>query len=1170
MTIALTLPDRGPRRSWPAILVLAFALGLSAGLLLPSGRIAKACSCLPPPPPAQALDESDAVFDGTVARIETVDPTDHFSGLRIHFVVHTQWKGVTEGRVHVLTAGDSAMCGVFFELGRRYIVYASDQDEDGLLETHLCTRTRLWDEDEAIELGPVEPPEDAIPWHVWVAQPPVPGCPRCAEPPPPAEAMADASAVFHGRLVGIEDLGPDQNRDHVLTFENRGWWKGPNTATIDVLLPWSYWFCEGQRWESLFQPDAPDGHIVYAAEDEEGNLILELCGRTRPWTAEEAAALGSPNAPEQATATPTPGGGSGTPQPEPSATPTLCPIPSCPPCAGPRPAEEWLEEADAVFHGRVVRIDEIDCDRTIHFEVDEVWKGPQRRSISIFMDWVAWGCSRQYVPDEEVVVFATEDPDRGLTVPLCFGIVDEDPREALGPGQPVADDRSPVAHFGGRIRSVAPVPGSDLAWAAQGPRVMAVSLARGEDLQRYGTGLMLPGQVEDLAVDGQRGAARVGRTIHLLDLSEPEQPVVTDRVALDDVEGDLGPIRVLDTYARAFIAHGKHLASIDLDSGEILATDIEVCGVGDRVIDFVATDRLLAIASGGDLPASPSQPAKLQIVERNGHDNLSVCSNASWEIEDAAIGDLTLTEVAGQPRLYSMAEGGIAGWDLTSLDEPTEIARWTAGWRPEGFDPKQGDIAVTSEGVVYAALHRWVGSFHTAGEVLRVLATPDPDTGRSTETVHQSLRPLDAPLVAADGSDGAGRLLMAGPEGFSILDAEEESPRTVPLVTDAVDLALHLDDPGPVLYTTSDKASLNGHLLLDPLSPDPYTFLLGDGGAERGGLTVDEGRLVMANLGQTDIRDQKLEIVTVGGALIPTEQSEIDLRDAGPGLLWDQFGNRLVVRRGAELVLYDLSDPSLPVEAARAEIEGRVADLIVDGDWVYALHYGASLPLPEAPATTFLTVLRIHRANGELWLDPMEGATELPFTVHQDGLPLAALDGDRQVLWMAGAIHCPGDPRYLLFGLNVADPTAPAGIDWGWEDLPARPAVVTYADGHLFLGGEHPRVMDVRNPELPTWAGELEVAGAGSLVVHEQTVYAAAGADGVFILQPELAWDSDPEAPTPVPHVTPSTMPPTPTPDCSGSPTPTPTAFHGSPTPTPTPWTVEPGSIYLPRLVNGE
>src|SRR3990172_5814663 len=107
MTVALN-PSRASRRDarrWAVVPTMAFGLGLALGLL-PSGRVARACSCATPLPPPQALQAAMAVFDGTVTRIEVVDPEEPFSPLRVTFVVHTQWKGVTTGTIDVTTAAD--------------------------------------------------------------------------------------------------------------------------------------------------------------------------------------------------------------------------------------------------------------------------------------------------------------------------------------------------------------------------------------------------------------------------------------------------------------------------------------------------------------------------------------------------------------------------------------------------------------------------------------------------------------------------------------------------------------------------------------------------------------------------------------------------------------------------------------------------------------------------------------------------------------------------------------------------------------------------------------------------------------------------------------------------------------------------------------------------------
>lgn len=146
-------PSPFPR--WLGLLAGAFTLGLILGLA-PSGHVALACSCLPPPPPGQAMQASIAVFDGTATRVEIVDPANPFPDRRVTFAVHTQWKGVTAGTFTVTTAADSALCGVNFLLGRRYIVYVTGGASGN--QVNLCSRTAPYTAAEAAALGPDEPP----------------------------------------------------------------------------------------------------------------------------------------------------------------------------------------------------------------------------------------------------------------------------------------------------------------------------------------------------------------------------------------------------------------------------------------------------------------------------------------------------------------------------------------------------------------------------------------------------------------------------------------------------------------------------------------------------------------------------------------------------------------------------------------------------------------------------------------------------------------------------------------------------------------------------------------------------------------------------------------------------------------------------------------------------
>jgi len=108
---------------------------------------AAACTCAPPGPPGQELERADVVFTGEVESIEPApapgdDPTWP-SRLRVTLRLLGVWKGIPEGdTVTVFTASQSAACGVSFEEGKKFLVYAyaggSDRRE---LTATVCSRT---------------------------------------------------------------------------------------------------------------------------------------------------------------------------------------------------------------------------------------------------------------------------------------------------------------------------------------------------------------------------------------------------------------------------------------------------------------------------------------------------------------------------------------------------------------------------------------------------------------------------------------------------------------------------------------------------------------------------------------------------------------------------------------------------------------------------------------------------------------------------------------------------------------------------------------------------------------------------------------------------------------------------------------------------------------------
>lgn len=100
---------------------------------------AQACTCVPPPPPAEALAASDAVFLGEVIKTRRDGSGVNEGNLFATFRVRQILKGDLQEEVVIETGPNSAACGVPFQKGKEYLVYASMRD--GQLRTHLCTRT---------------------------------------------------------------------------------------------------------------------------------------------------------------------------------------------------------------------------------------------------------------------------------------------------------------------------------------------------------------------------------------------------------------------------------------------------------------------------------------------------------------------------------------------------------------------------------------------------------------------------------------------------------------------------------------------------------------------------------------------------------------------------------------------------------------------------------------------------------------------------------------------------------------------------------------------------------------------------------------------------------------------------------------------------------------------
>ena len=110
-----------------ALLILpAFLIGFTVNI-----GTASACSCMESPV-TEVYEESDAVFLGTVTKIETTDLEE-----KVTFSVEQSWKGVESGTVTITTEKDSATCGIDYLVGEQTPVFA-EADSKGGLRAVLC------------------------------------------------------------------------------------------------------------------------------------------------------------------------------------------------------------------------------------------------------------------------------------------------------------------------------------------------------------------------------------------------------------------------------------------------------------------------------------------------------------------------------------------------------------------------------------------------------------------------------------------------------------------------------------------------------------------------------------------------------------------------------------------------------------------------------------------------------------------------------------------------------------------------------------------------------------------------------------------------------------------------------------------------------------------------
>ncbi len=120
--------------------LFAMALLVNLAFLGTAPERVYACSCAQNSSPQTALRQADAVFIGTAIAVSPYNEEAQNVPIEAMFTVTDAWKGIKTATVTVETGAHSGMCGFYFEVGKSYMVYA-DKNQDGTLETSLCSRT---------------------------------------------------------------------------------------------------------------------------------------------------------------------------------------------------------------------------------------------------------------------------------------------------------------------------------------------------------------------------------------------------------------------------------------------------------------------------------------------------------------------------------------------------------------------------------------------------------------------------------------------------------------------------------------------------------------------------------------------------------------------------------------------------------------------------------------------------------------------------------------------------------------------------------------------------------------------------------------------------------------------------------------------------------------------
>lgn len=715
---------------------------------------------------------------------------------------------------------------------------------------------------------------------------------------------------------------------------------------------------------------------------------------------------------------------------------------------------------------------------------------------------------------------------------------------AVAGAQPEEDAFAPLlAQVGGAMNAAFSHAGT--LWLGVGPRLVALDADDPAAPRRLGLSPLLPGVVQDAALDEARGWAwlATGEALVAIDLARPEAPAVAARTALPGpatrvalAAGEpwvlLADGRLLGFRAQAdgTLTEGARFeAPAGYEAGDVAGSEEAVFRLELATRDTEAPDRLFAASL-----ADPGGPVTLPVVALETSGGSSWGTQLEWH-------EGRLWTRMGNVIYVHRAPGGSAVLDAMDLLAPggfavamtligqRAYASFTSGYGAN-YEVFGFDVSDPSEIAILPSRGASDGSH--PGLFQRAIAVHGGAVWASSG---------GGALTAHDTSDGA---LLAPLGRFDTVGSLEDLARD-----------------GPTLHALADQAAQSIDVSA-PALPRPIARLAS--GARYAGVTSHEGVTGIAIAGVSDRLFSSLQV--------------FDTRDPARPLLRFE-GDGPVKERG-----FPCSSPAL------ASMRDRMV-------WAGCDAGASAVVLLDASATS-----ADDAKLDELWLDGYPRAVDLQeerllIAVSSDENELSLMrarvagdalqEGDQIFIANERAARSPkwlvssNDFAYLLaqetyaeppdgsntrrlgiFSIDLRDPNRLLLADvqtLACDDLCA-PTGLLLGDGHLFLASQRPaglRIYALDDPSHPRLAQTYATrSGLSGLALGESVLYAAAGAGGLEVYaRPAGGWSAPPDG------VPPATS--------TASATATPPAGTATPTSSATP-PGEGGEVILPWLRTGD